>query len=183
MQVPVGLYTLHCLVLLRCFRVFDLLKVKELVEVRQVQRGAKDESSGFDIEGISATCYCMLVACVEVKCFGYLEWHVCREICGSHEIREIRGGHDVKSSKGFEGVVLVRAPRLNVKSLRIEQMVRYENDLPIVSTAHKCSRQDHAGQACQGMHTEGGSFTNTKFIRQETGLIYRSQSHIDSDDR
>jgi hypothetical protein len=54
--------------------------------------------------------------------------------------------------------------------LRIEQMVQYENGLPIVLTVHKCSHQDHVGQ---GIHMEGGSFTNTKFIRQETGLYHR----------
>jgi hypothetical protein len=140
-QVPAGVYTLRRIVLLHRFCVFDLLKVKELLEVRQVQRGAKGESSGIEIEGIAARCNCS---------FGYLnlERRVCREICESHQIRE---GPDVKSSKGFEGVVLVRIPRLNVKSLRIEQMDEHVNDLPIVLTVHKCSRQDHVGQ---GMHTE-----------------------------
>jgi hypothetical protein len=70
-----------------------------------------------------------------------LERRVNRETCESHEmreIREIREGHDVKSSKRFEGVVLVRVPRLNVKNSRIE-MVQHENGLPIVLTVHKCS--------------------------------------------
>ena len=53
-EVPVGVYTLRHLVPLGCFRVFDLLRMKELLEARQVQRGSKDESSGIDIEGISA---------------------------------------------------------------------------------------------------------------------------------
>jgi hypothetical protein len=35
-------------------------------------------------------------------------------------MREIREEHDVKSSKQSEGVVLIRVPRLSVKSLRIE---------------------------------------------------------------
>jgi hypothetical protein len=164
-QVRAGVYTRRHLVLLRCFGVFDLLKVRGLLEVQQVQRGAKGESSG--IEGISAeVCYCMV--CMEIPCFEYLnlERCVCHENCESHEMREmreIREGHDVKSSKRLERVVLLRVPRLNMKSLRIEQMVQHENGLPIVVTVHKCSYR---------MHTEGGSFTNTKFIRQETGLIY-----------
>jgi hypothetical protein len=63
---------------------------------------------------------------------------VCREIYESHEmreIREIREGHDVKSSKRFEVVVSVMVTRLNVKSLRIEQMVQHENGLPIARSS------------------------------------------------
>jgi hypothetical protein len=143
--------------------------VKELLEVQQVQCEAKGESSGVGIEGILAECYCML--CVEERrvCRENCESHEMRkmrETCGICEIRETREGHDVKSSKGFEGVVLVKVLRLNMKSLRIERMVRYEKGLPIVLTVHKCSHQDHVGQ---GIHTEGGSFANTKFIRQEMG--------------
>jgi hypothetical protein len=140
-QVPAGVYPHRRLVLLR-FCVFDPLKVKELLEVQQVQCEAKGERSEVGIEGISAECYCMV--CVE-------ERRVCRENCKSHEMRDMREGHDVKSSMGFVGVVLVRVLQLNMKSLRIEQMVQYENGLPIVLTVHKCSHQDHVGQ---GIHTE-----------------------------
>ena len=42
--MPAGVYILRRLVLLRCFCVFDLLKVRDLLEVRQVQRGAKGGS-------------------------------------------------------------------------------------------------------------------------------------------
>ena len=74
-------------------------------------------------------------------------------------MREIRDGHE---GKEFEGVELVRVPRLNVKSLRIEQMVQRDNDLPIV---HKlCSCQDHAGQ---GVYTEGDSLH--KLVRTRDG--------------
>jgi hypothetical protein len=168
-QVRAGVYTHRHLVLLRCFGVFDHLKANELLEVQQVQREAKGESSGIEIEIESKSaevCYCMV--CVEIPCFEYLnlERCVCHENCESHEMREmreIREGHDVKSSKRLERVVLLRVPRFNMKSLRIELMVQHENGLPIVLTVPKCSHR---------MHTEGGSFTNTKFIRQETGLIY-----------
>jgi hypothetical protein len=139
-----------------------------------VRHGAKGESNGIGIEGISARYYCMV--CVEIWRFEYLnlERCLCCENCEGHEtyeIREIREGHDVKSSTGFEGVVLVRVPQLNMKGLRIEQKVQHENGLPSVLTVHKCSHEDRAGQ---GIHTVGGSFTNTKFIGQDMGLIYHS---------
>jgi hypothetical protein len=138
--------------------------VKELVEVRQVRRAVEGESS----EDIAARRYCMV--CVEIYCFGYLNLER-RESCECHEMREIREGHSVKSSKGFEGVVLVRVPRLDVKKSRIEQTIQHEDGLPIVLNVHKCNRQGHAGQ---GMYTEGGSLTN---IRQEAGS-YICRTHI-----
>jgi hypothetical protein len=83
-----------------------------------VPHETKVDRIGIGIEGILAeTCYCMGHA--ERQHFEYsnLESYMCRENC---EGREIREGHDVKSLKGFEGVVLVRDPWLNVKSLQIE---------------------------------------------------------------
>ena len=123
-----------------------------------MQCQVEGESSGIGMEGIRAkVCYCM--AFVEIRCFEYL--NLTRRVrcknCDSHEICEIceiHEGHDVKSSKGFERVVLVRFPRLKMKSLRIEQMAQHENSLPIVLTVHKCSHQDQAG-----MHTEGSPLT------------------------
>jgi hypothetical protein len=86
-----------------------------------VQHGAKSESSGIEIDKYEpAKCCCMV--CVEIECFEYLNLttRVCRENCEIHEMREIREEHGVKSSKQSEGVVLMRVPRLSLKSLRIE---------------------------------------------------------------
>jgi len=62
-------------------------------------------------------------------CGNILFWIERRENCKCHEMREIREGHGVKSSTGFEGLVLVRVPRLDVKKLRIEQTVQHEDGL------------------------------------------------------
>ncbi len=98
-------------------------------------------------------------------CGNILFWIERHENSKCHEMCEIHEGDGVKSSMGFEGVVLVRVPRLDVKKLRIEQTVQHEDGLPIVLNVHKCSRQGHAGH---GMYTEGGSLTNS---RQEGGVL------------
>jgi hypothetical protein len=67
-----------------------------------VQRGAKGDSSGAEIDKYESAKCCYMV-CVEMECFEYsnLETRACRENCESHETRA-REEHDVKSSKQSE---------------------------------------------------------------------------------